>query len=65
MESTISTSLVLDDEPIMGDRKAIFKRLQEDLMQQIKISTANYKHFTNMGDIANANKYILHSIMKK
>jgi hypothetical protein len=50
------TTQVLNEAPISGDRKAIFIRLQEDLMQQIKVATANFKHFTNMGDVSNANK---------
>ena len=56
VEAVMASSLLLNDEPISGDREAIFKRLQADLMQQIKIATANFKHFTNMGDVTNANK---------
>ena len=45
------------DEPIVGDRKTVFKRLQDDLVEQISLATANFKHFTNMGDVNNANKF--------
>lgn len=44
------------DEIITGDRESIYKRLLEDLREQVSIATANFKHFTNMGDVANANK---------
>jgi hypothetical protein len=45
------------DEPIVGDRKTVFKRLQDDLVEQISLATANFKHFTNMGDVNNASKF--------
>lgn len=48
-----------NDEPITGDRNAVFKRLQEDLRAQIKIATDNFKHFTSMGDVSNANKLVI------
>jgi len=54
--TTPPKNVKLDEDPIPGDRKAVFKRLQEDLVEQIKMATATYKHFQNMGDIANANK---------
>jgi coiled-coil and C2 domain-containing protein 1 len=52
----ISSKLV-DIPPIQGDRKTVYKHLQDDLMEQIKIATANFKHFTSMGDVNNSNKF--------
>lgn len=42
--------------PADADRSTVFKHLQEKLRDQISISTENFKHFTRMGDIGNANK---------
>lgn len=56
LSSGVTTKLI-DEQPIQGDRKTVYKRLQDDLVEQIKIATANFKHFTSMGDINNANKF--------
>lgn len=36
-----------------------------DLKEQIKIATNNFKHFTQMGDVNNANKLIKQKFVKK
>ena len=46
-----------DLPPIEGDRKTVYKRLQDDLKEQIQLATENFKHFTSMGDVNNANKF--------
>ena len=56
LPSEVTTRLI-DEPPIQGDRKTIYKHLQDDLLEQIKIATANFKHFTSMGDVSNANKF--------
>ena len=58
-----ATKLQSDDFDILppvtnGDRKPVYKQLCDRLREQIEIASGNYKHFTNMGDISNANKYI-------
>lgn len=40
-----------------GDRKSVYKHLCDRLRQQFEIASGNFKHFTNMGDISNANKF--------
>lgn len=45
------------DIPIEGSRNDIYKHLLVKLRQQIDIATDNFKHFSKMGDIANANKF--------
>ena len=54
-----------DDFEIINDtnesnenREEIFKRLELDLRNQIKIANTNTQYFTNLGDVANASKYI-------
>lgn len=42
--------------PINGDRKTVFKHLCDRLREQYEIASSNYKHFTQIGDITNANK---------
>lgn len=49
-------SIVLEEEPLIGDRETIYQRLMGDLKEQVKIATNNFKHFTQMGDVNNANK---------
>lgn len=50
-------SKIMDlDEPIPGDRKAIFRRLEEDLTEQIRIAMRNQKNYTNLGDVVNSKK---------
>jgi coiled-coil and C2 domain-containing protein 1 len=51
------TRAIVDMPPIEGDRKTVYKHLQDDLMEQIKLATANFKHFTSMGDVNNASKF--------
>ena len=55
--SGTSSSKLIDIPPIQGDRKTVYKHLQDDLMEQIKIATANFKHFQAMGDVNNSNKF--------
>jgi coiled-coil and C2 domain-containing protein 1 len=43
--------------PINGDRDTIYKHLLEKLKQQVDIATENFKHYSKMGDIPNANKF--------
>jgi coiled-coil and C2 domain-containing protein 1 len=59
LSSSLSTNLAIRsiDEPITGDRKEIYKRLQEILVEQINLATQNFQHYKNMGDVANANKF--------
>jgi hypothetical protein len=48
---------ILDDEgPVSEDRNEVFKQLETDLRNQIKISSANAQYFTNIGDVQNTNK---------
>ena len=42
--------------PLNGDRKVVYKHLCDRLREQFEIANRNFKHFTNMGDISNANK---------
>ena len=44
------------DLEVSGDRQTVYKHLINTLRNQVEKATANYKHFTNMGDIGNANK---------
>ncbi len=55
--SGTSSSKLIDIPPIQGDRKTVYKHLQDDLMEQIKLATANFKHFQAMGDVNNSNKF--------
>jgi hypothetical protein len=43
-------------EPVPGDRKAVFKRLEEDLTEQIRIAMRHHKNYINLGDVSNAKK---------
>ncbi|RNA04241.1 coiled-coil and C2 domain-containing 1-like [Brachionus plicatilis] len=49
--------VILNDEPLTGDRTSIYQRLMNDLREQIKIATDNFKQYTQMGDVNNANKF--------
>jgi len=42
--------------PVNGDRKVVYKHLSDQLREQFEIANRNFKHFTNMGDVGNANK---------
>ncbi len=44
------------DLEVSGDRQTAYKHLMTTLRNQVEKATENYKHFTNMGDIGNANK---------
>lgn len=46
--------IVNDD--LSGDRDDIFKQLEKDLRNQIKIANSNSQYFTNLGDVPNATK---------
>ena len=48
--------VLIDEEPITGDRQSIYKRLFEVLSKQIKIASDNYENFNKMGDLANSSK---------
>lgn len=45
------------DIPKDSDRDTIYKLLLKKLREQIEISSDNFKHFSKMGDINNANKF--------
>ncbi len=46
-----------DDLELTGDRQTVYKHLLNTLRNQVEKATENYKHFTSMGDIGNANKF--------
>ena len=50
--------VIIDDTDleVSGDRQTVYKRLIATLRNQVEKATENYNHFTNMGDIGNANK---------
>lgn len=52
----INDTVIVDDLPINGDKQTVYKHLLSTLKIQVEKATENYKHFTNMGDIGNANK---------
>ena len=39
-----------------GDRASVFKQLEEELIEQVNVATANYKQFRDMGDVNNSKK---------
>ncbi|OWF41938.1 Coiled-coil and C2 domain-containing protein 1-like [Mizuhopecten yessoensis] len=66
--SQIPPSLTEDDErsfvmvnadecEVKGDRNEIFKKLEQDLINQIRMSASNHQHFTKLGDVLNAAKF--------
>jgi hypothetical protein len=48
---------ILTEEKPSDDRNEVFKHLEADLRNQIKISSANAQYFTNIGDVQNTNRY--------
>lgn len=45
------------DQAETGDRNEIYKRLQDELVNQIKICESNSDHFTKLGDVSSATKF--------
>jgi hypothetical protein len=48
----------LKEELVETDRESVYRRLIQDLADQIKLVFNNSKHFTGMGDIHNARKSV-------
>ncbi|XP_060077297.1 coiled-coil and C2 domain-containing protein 1-like isoform X2 [Ylistrum balloti] len=46
-----------DECEVKGDRNEIFKKLEQDLINQIRMSAANHQHFTKLGDVLNSAKF--------
>lgn len=46
----------IEHKLIPGDRAAVFKQLEEELIEQVNVATANYKQFRDMGDVNNSKK---------
>lgn len=57
-EDERSFVMVNEDEcEVKGDRTEIFKKLEQDLINQIRMSASNHQHFTKLGDVLNAAKF--------
>ncbi|GAB1606435.1 coiled-coil and C2 domain-containing protein 1-like [Argonauta hians] len=46
-----------EDCTLSGDREEVFKKLQESLVSQIQMCSANSKHFTKLGDVLSASRF--------
>lgn len=46
-----------ENQPDSGDRNDIYRRLQDELINQIKICESNGDHFTKLGDVSSAAKF--------
>lgn len=57
LSNAMSSVRIDEDLPVNGDRETVYKYLLKTLKEQVEKATENFKHFTNMGDISNANKF--------
>ena len=48
--------IINEPDDIGENRDEVFKRLELDLRNQIKLAHTNTQYFTNLGDVANTSK---------
>ncbi|KAK3090097.1 hypothetical protein FSP39_009170 [Pinctada imbricata] len=60
LEEEAEPSTVLVDKAeveLSGDRTEVFKKLEQDLIKQIRTCATNQQHFTKLGDVMSAAKF--------
>lgn len=56
-EETSFVMVQKEDVELSGDRTEVYQKLEQDLINQIRISATNAQHFTKLGDVVSAARF--------